>query len=447
MMTKKIIVKLLNEKKFAQIKEVLSALNEVDLAEVLEELEIEKDMVRVFRLINKQDAAATFSHLNPQLQETLISAFTEKELKQILDDMFLDDTVDLLEEMPANVVERILSMTDKATRSQINKLLNYPEDSAGSIMTIEYVDLRRTMTVGDAICKIKRTGIDKETIYTCYVIEQKKLIGIVTAKDLLISNDDVLIENIMETNIIAVDTYDDKEDVANKMQKYGFIAMPVVDKEFCMVGIITHDDAMEVLQDEAEEDMSLMSGILPSEDTYFGTTVIQHSKNRIVWLLVLMLSSTITGLIITKYETAFAAVPILVSFITMLTGTGGNCGSQASTLVIRGLAMDEIELKDFVKVAFKEFRISLICGSILALVNGLRVLFTYKDPTLALLIAVSIVATVIISKFIGSMLPMLATRLKLDPAIMSAPLISTLVDTISILVYFQLATILFGISM
>ena len=447
MRTKKIIVKLLDEKKFAQIKEVLSALNEVDLAEVLEELEVEKDMVRVFRLINKQDAAATFSYLNPQLQETLISAFTEKELKQILDDMFLDDTVDLLEEMPANVVERILGVTDKATRSQINKLLNYPDDSAGSIMTIEYVDLRRNMTVGDAVRKIKRTGIDKETIYTCYVIEQKKLIGIVTAKDLLISDDDVLIEDIMETNIIAVDTYDDQEDVANKMQKYGFIAMPVVDKEFCMVGIITHDDAMEVLQDEAEEDMSLMSAILPSEDTYFGTTVLQHSKNRIVWLLVLMLSSTITGLIITKYETAFAAVPILVSFITMLTGTGGNRGSQASTLVIRGLAMDEIELKDFFKVAFKEFRISLICGCILALVNGLRVLITYKDPTLALLIAVSIVATVIISKFIGSMLPMLATRLKLDPAIMSAPLISTLVDTISILVYFQLATMLFGISM
>lgn len=446
-MTKKIIVKLLNEKKYAQIKEVLAALNEVDLAEILEELEIEKDMVRVFRLINKQDAAATFSYLSPQLQETLISAFTEKELKQILDDMFLDDTVDLLEEMPANVVERILGITDKATRSEINKLLNYPDDSAGSIMTVEYVDLRKTMTVGEAIQKIKRIGIDKETIYTCYVIERKKLIGIVTAKDLLISNDDVLIEDIMETNIIAVDTYDDQEDVANKFQKYGFIAIPVVDKEFCMVGIITYDDALEVLQDEVEEDMSLMSAVIPSEDTYFGTSVFQHAKNRIVWLLVLMLSSAITGSIITKYEEAFAAVPLLVSFIPMLMGTGGNSGSQASTLVIRGLAMNEIELKDFLKVAFKEFRISLLCSSALAIVNGIRIFLTYKDFTLAFLIAISIMATVIIAKLIGSMLPMLATRLKLDPAIMSAPLISTLVDTISILVYFQFATMLFGISM
>lgn len=446
-MTKKIIIKLLNEKKYAEIKEILAALNEVDLAEILEGLEDEKDMVRVFRLINKQDAAATFSYLSPQLQETLIAAFTEKELKQILDDMFLDDTVDLLEEMPANVVERILGMTDKATRSEINKLLNYPDDSAGSLMTIEYVDLRKTMTVGEAIQKIKRIGIDKETIYTCYVIEKKKLIGIVSAKDLLVSNDDVLIEDIMETNIIAVDTYDDQEDVAMKFQKYGFIAIPVVDKEFCMVGIITHDDALDVLQDEVDEDMALMSAVLPSEDTYFGTSILQHAKNRIVWLLVLMLSSTITGTIITKYEAAFAAVPILVSFITMLTGTGGNCGSQASTLIIRGLSMNEIQLKDFLKVAFKEFRISLICGSVLALVNGLRVLITYRDATLALLIALSIIATVIISKLIGSMLPMLATKLHVDPAIMSAPLISTLVDTISILVYFQLATMLFGISM
>lgn len=441
-MTKKIIISLIKEKKFGELKHILSVLNEVDLAILLEELD-EKEMLMVFRLIEKTQAAATFSHMNPKMQELLISAFTEKELKEILDEMYLDDTADLLEELPANVVERILSVADSDTRASINLLLNYPEDSAGSIMTIEYVDLRKTMTVAEAIDKIKQVGIDKETIYTCYVIDCKKLIGIVSAKDLLLSDSDVKISDIMQTNLIFTHTHDDKEEVAKLFQKYGFLAVPVVDTEQCMVGIVTYDDAIDVMQDEVDEDIAMMSGIVPSEDTYFGTSIFAHAKSRIVWLLVLMLSATITGTIITKYETAFAAVPLLVSFIPMLMDTGGNCGSQSSTLIIRGLALDEIKLSDFLKVAFKEFRIALLVSCVLAIVNGLRVLLMYKNPTMAILIALSLVATVIMAKLIGCLLPMLATKLKLDPAIMSAPLITTLVDTFSILIYFQIATHLF----
>ncbi|MSS63492.1 magnesium transporter [Velocimicrobium porci] len=444
-MTKKIIEKLLAEKKYAQIKDILSALNEVDLAALLEELD-EKDMVKIFRLINKQEAALTFSYMNSKMQETLIKAFTEKELKEIIDDMFLDDAVDFLEEMPANVVEHILSITDKETRSQINTLLAYPKDSAGSIMTVEYVDFKKEMTVGEAIHKIKSIGVEKETVYTCYVIEQKKLIGIVSAKDLLTSSDDSLIESIMETNIIYANTFDDQEDVAKLFQKYGFMAIPVVDTEHCMVGIITYDDAINVLQDEVDEDISIMSGMTPNEDSYFGTSVFDHAKHRILWLLVLMLSATITGTIITRYEDAFSAIPILVSFIPMLMDTGGNCGSQSSTLIIRGLAVDEIKLNQVFKVMFKELRVALVVSIVLSIVNGLRILIMYKNPMLALLISLSLVCTVIMAKLVGCLLPMLATKCKMDPAIMSTPLITTLVDTGSILIYFQIATHLFHLS-
>lgn len=443
-MTRKIIVSLLKEKKFGELKQILSVLNEVDLAAILEDLD-EKEMTMVFRLIEKTQAAATFSYMNSKMQEFLISAFTEKELKEILDEMFLDDATDLLEEMPANVVERILSIADHETRTSINMLLNYPPDSAGSIMTVEYVDLKKNMTAKQAIEKIKQVGIDKETIYTCYVIETKKLIGIVSVKDLLLSQDTVVIESIMETNLISANTYDDQEQVAKLFQKYGFMALPIVDKEHCMVGIVTYDDAMDVLQDEVDEDIARMSGIVPNDSSYFSTSVFIHAKNRILWLLVLMLSATITGTIITKYEAAFSALPLLVSFIPMLMDTGGNCGSQSSTLIIRGLALDEIKLSDFLKVALKEFRVALIVSVILALVNGLRILLMYKDIKMALLIGLSLIATVIMSKLIGCLLPMLATKCRLDPAIMSAPLITTLVDTCSILIYFQIATVLFSL--
>lgn len=441
-MTKKIIISLLNEKKYSELKHILCILNEVDIAALFEELS-QKEMILLFRLMEKTQAAAAFSYMNGKLQEILIAAFTEKELKELLDEMFLDDTVDLLEEMPANVVERILSVSDANTRNSINMLLTYPKDSAGSIMTVEYVDLKKSMTIREAIDKIKAVGIDKETIYTCYVIEHKKLIGIVSAKDLLINEDSRKIQDIMETNIIFARTFDDQEAVAKQLRKYGFMALPVVDTEHCMVGIVTYDDAMEVLQDEVDEDIAMMSGIVPGEDSYFGTSVFEHAKSRIVWLLVLMLSATITGTIITRYENAFSAIPLLVSFIPMLMDTGGNCGSQTSTLIIRGLAVDEIKLADYLKVVFKEFRIALLVSTVLAAVNGLRIMIMYRQPMIALLVSLSIMSTVIISKLIGCILPMLATKLKFDPAIMSAPLITTLVDTCSILIYFGIAAHLF----
>ncbi len=438
-MEDKEIWELLENREYAKIKEYLNTKNEVDLADLLERFP-QKQQIMLFRLINKEDAAETFANMEPKMQETLVQAFSMKELREIMDDMFLDDTVDLVEEMPANVVDKILQATDAETRQRINTLLNYPEDSAGSIMTIEYIDLRRKMTVKEALKKIKRIGINQETIYTCYVIENRKLIGIVTAKDLLIEDDNKYIEDIMETNIICVNTHDDKEDVAKLFHKYGFIAIPVVDTEHCLVGIVTFDDALEVWQDEVEEDMSVMAAMAPSEENYFGTSVLQHARNRIVWLLFLMLSATITGMVLSYYESAFAAVPVLVTFIPMLMGTGGNCGSQSSTLIIRGLAVDEIQFGDWFRVVFKEIRVAALVGAALAVVNGLRIILMYSEIKLAVLLGISLFLIVILAKLIGCSLPMLAKKLGLDPALMAAPLITTILDTCSILIYFALAT-------
>ena len=355
----------------------------------------------------------------------------------------MDDTVDLLEELPANLVTRILDASGPKERETINKLLNYPEDSAGSIMTTEYVDLKPHLTVGQALAHIKETGIHKETIYTCYVTDKRKLIGIVSAKDLMTTDDGILISELMETEIISVRTYTDKEEVAQLFRKYDLLALPVLDKDGLMVGIVTFDDAMDVMVEEATEDITKMAAINPSEKTYFNTSTFAHAKNRIPWLLILMLTSIITGTIITKYEDAFAAIPLLVSFIPMLMDTGGNCGSQSSTLVIRGLALSEIHFKDIFKVIFKEFRISIIVGAVLALTNGVRILIQYHNPNLALVIALSLIATVIISKLIGCILPLVASKVHLDPAIMASPLITTLVDTFSILIYFNIASLMF----
>ena len=443
-MKDKEIWELLEHREYAKIKDYLNTQNEVDLAELLERFP-EKQQIMLFRLINKEDAAETFANMEPKMQENLVQAFSMKELRDIMDDMFLDDTVDLVEEMPANVVDKILQATDAETRQRINTLLNYPEDSAGSIMTIEYIDLRRKMTVREALKKIKRIGIDQETIYTCYVIENRKLIGIVTAKDLLIRDDNEYIEDIMETNIICVNTHDDKEDVAKLFHRYGFIAIPVVDTEHCLVGIVTFDDALEVWQDEVDEDMSVMAAMAPSEESYFGTSVLQHARNRIVWLLFLMLSATITGMVLSYYESAFAAVPILVTFIPMLMGTGGNCGSQSSTLIIRGLAVDEIRFSDWFRVVFKEIRVAALVGLALAIVNGLRILIMYQDVRLAALLGISLMLIVVLAKIIGCSLPMIAKKLRLDPALMAAPLISTILDTCSILIYFALATKIYQI--
>ncbi len=441
-MNKEIFMKLLSAREFKAVRSILNVMNAVDIASILSELE-DKELVLAFRLIPKDKAADVFANMNNTVQTNLVEMFTEKELKAILDELFLDDTVDMLEELPANLVTRILNAVDKDTRAQINVILNYPEDSAGSIMTTEYVSFKKTMTVAQALSHIKETGIHKETIYTCYVLENRQLSGIVSAKDLLTSDDNACIENIMETEIISVNTHTDKEEVAKLLSKYDLLAIPVLDAENYMVGIVTVDDAMDVMEDEATEDITKMAAMNPSEKPYFETSVWGHAKNRILWLLVLMLSATITGSILTHYEDAFQAIPLLVSFIPMLMDTGGNCGTQSSTLIIRGLALDEIHFRDIFRVMFKEFRISLIVGIILAAANGLRILIMYHSLNMAVVIALSLMATIIISKMIGCVLPLFAKKIHLDPAIMAAPLITTLVDTCSVMVYFAIATQVF----
>ena len=441
-MNKEIFMKLLSAREFKAVRSILNVMNAVDIASILSELE-DKELVLAFRLIPKDKAADVFANMNNTVQTNLVEMFTEKELKAILDELFLDDTVDMLEELPANLVTRILNAVDKDTRAQINVILNYPEDSAGSIMTTEYVSFKKTMTVAQALSHIKETGIHKETIYTCYVLENRQLSGIVSAKDLLTSDDNACIENIMETEIISVNPHTDKEEVAKLLTKYDLLAIPVLDAENYMVGIVTVDDAMDVMEDEATEDITKMAAMNPSEKPYFETSVWGHAKNRILWLLVLMLSATITGSILTHYEDAFQAIPLLVSFIPMLMDTGGNCGTQSSTLIIRGLALDEIHFRDIFRVMFKEFRISLIVGIILAAANGLRILIMYHSLNMAVVIALSLMATIIISKMIGCVLPLFAKKIHLDPAIMAAPLITTLVDTCSVMVYFAIATQVF----
>lgn len=443
-MNREIFMELLRQREFKAVRSVLNVMNAVDIASLLSELE-DKELTITFRLIPKEKAADVFSNMNHSMQTYLIEMLTEKELREILDDLYMDDTVDILEDLPANLVTRILDTVTVQKRSLINQLLNYPEDSAGSIMTTEYVDLRKHTTVAQAMAHIKQVGIHRETIYTCYVLEKRKLIGIVTAKDLMTSEDDMLIENLMETEIISVSTHDDQEEVARLFAKYDLLAIPVVDKDDFMVGIVTVDDAMDVMEDEATEDITKMAAMNPSERTYFETSVFAHAKNRIVWLLVLMISSTLTGAIITRYENAFAAIPLLVSFIPMLMDTGGNCGSQSSTLIIRGIALHEIEFKDIFRVMFKELRISLMVSVVLAAANAVRIMLVYHDVQMALVVGLSLIATVIISKLIGCVLPLLAGKIHLDPAIMAAPLITTIVDTCSVIAYFSIATRVFAL--
>ena len=441
-MDKDIFIKLLAQREFKAVRSILDVMNEVDIASLLSTLS-DKELALAFRLIPKDKAAEVFSNMDTSMQTYLVTMFTEKELKELLDDLYMDDTVDMLEELPANLVKRILATVSASDRSMINQLLNYPEDSAGSIMTTEYVDLREEMTVGQAMAHIKKTGIHKETIYTCYITERRKLVGIVSAKDLMTTDDNVPIKDLMETEIISVYTHSDQEQVAQLFTKYDLLALPVIDQDGRMVGIVTFDDAMDVMVDEATEDITKMAAINPSEKTYFETSVLQHAKNRIPWLLILMFTSIITGTIITRYENAFAAIPLLVSFIPMLMDTGGNCGSQSATLIIRGIALDEIRFTDLFKVMFKEFRISLIVGAFLAVANGVRIFIQYHNLGLAVVIACSLMGTVIMAKLVGCILPLLAKKVNLDPAIMASPLITTLVDTFSILIYFNIATVLF----
>lgn len=441
-MNKEIFVKLLAQRQFKAVRSILDVMNEVDIASLLSDLD-DKELALAFRLIPKDKAAEVFANMNHSMQTYLVEMFSEKELKELLDDLYMDDTVDLLEELPANLVNRILNTVDQADRTLINQLLNYPDDSAGTLMTTEYVDIRETMTVAQAMAHIKETGIHKETIYTCYVTDQRRLLGIVSAKDLMTTADDVLIRDLMQTEIISVSTHTDKEEVAQLFTKYNFLALPVLDQDERLVGIVTFDDAMDVMVDEATEDITKMAAMSPSEKSYFETSVLAHAKHRIAWLLILMFSATITGTIITRYENAFAAIPLLVSFIPMLMDTGGNCGSQSSTLIIRGIALGEIQFSDLFRVMFKEFRVSLIVGVALALANGIRILIMYKNAGLALVIGLSLVATIVISKLMGCVLPLIAKKLHMDPAIMASPLITTLVDTCSILIYFNIATQVF----
>ena len=439
-MEKDEITKLLEEKKYNVLKEKLKEINSADIPPLLEELDKES-VVKLFRILPKEQAGEAFSYMEPYMKEKLIQDLTDAELKGILNELFMDDTVDLIEEMPSNVVKKILKVVNAKDRKIINELLQYPEDSAGSIMTTEFIDLKETMTVEQALQRIRDIGIDSETIYNCYVLNRNRvLLGMINIKEILISKKEQIIKDLMTTNVISVNTLEDQEDAAKIFDKYDMYALPVVDTENRLVGIITVDDAINVLQDETAEDFEKMAAMSPNEKGYFETSVFKHAKNRIVWLLVLMLSSAITGGIITNYEEAFAAVPLLVAFIPMIMGTGGNCGSQSSTLIIRGLATDEIELKDLFKALWKEFRVSIIVGVVLAIVNGIRIMIQYNDLQLAIVIGLTLIATVALSKALGCLLPMFAKKLKLDPAIMATPLITTLVDIFSILVYFQIAT-------
>ena len=440
-----LILELLENRQYKELKTELENMHPVDIAEMLEEFD-EKQVLLIFRLLGKDEAAETFTEMNSDMQEMLINALTDSEIKEVMDEMYLDDTVDVLEEMPANVVDRLLMATDEETRKQINTLLNYPEDSAGSIMNVEYIAFQKDMTVEEAILKIRQVGLNRETIYTCYVTEKRKLIGVVSLKELLVSGDNRLIEEIMETNILYVNTHDDQEEAAAMINKYGLIAIPVVDTEMRMVGIVTVDDAIDVMEEETTEDMSMMAGIVaPSEDDYFMTSTWQHAKSRFPWLLFLMLSATLSGLVLGHFETALIAMPILNTFVPMLTGTGGNCGSQSSTLIIRGLATDEIEFRDILKVVFKELRVATLVGAMLAVVNGIRVVIMYSDPMLAFTLGITLMCTVVLAKTIGCTLPLFAKKCGLDPALMAAPLITTLVDTGTILIYFTIATKIFGI--
>ena len=439
------VKKLIKEKQFTKLKESLKEMKSADISEILDELNKEEAII-VFRILSKGKAGETFSYMESDVREKLIQDLTDKELKNVMDELFMDDTVDLIEEMPSNIVPKILKAVSKEDRKVINELLKYPEDSAGSIMTTEFIDLKENMTVEQAIKRIRQIGTDSETIYTSYVLSANRILeGILDIQDLLLAPKDKIIKDLMDTNFISVNTLEDQEEVAKTLKKYDIYALPVVDKENRLVGIITADDAMDVLQEEVEEDFEKMAAINPNEDGYFETSVFKHAKSRVLWLLILMLSSAITGTIITKYEEAFAALPLLVSFIPMIMGTGGNCGQQSSTLIIRGIAIDEIEFKDIFRALWKEARVALIVGVTLAIVNGIRILIQYHDMQLVIVLGLTLIGTVLISKILGCVLPLLAKKVKLDPALMAAPLITTLVDICSILIYFQFATSIMGL--
>ena len=440
------LLDLLERRDYHALRAMLAEENEVDIAEGIAQLPQEKAVV-AFRTLPKELAAEVFSNLPPETQQIIIQSATDQELSAIVEELYVDDAVDMLEELPANVVKRVLKNARPDTRRLINQYLNYPENSVGSIMTAEFTDLRQTMTVAEAIDHILRTGADSESIYTCYVTNaSRKLEGVVSIRELLLAGDDQLVADLMETDVITAETTEDQEEAVARMMKYDFISLPVVDKEQRLVGIVTVDDVMDVMEEEATEDFEKMAAMAPSEKPYLKTSVFALAKHRIMWLLVLMISGMITGGILGRYEAAFATMPLLVTFIPMLTDTGGNAGSQSSTLVIRGMAVGEIELRDFVKVFWKELRVSLLVGVILSAVNFVRLIITYPgNEMIALTVALALLVTVLLAKTVGGVLPMVAKLCHADPAIMAAPLITTIVDAISLVVYFQIASALLPI--
>lgn len=438
---------LLDDKKFSTLRDILITMKPFDIAAVFENLQDEK-MPILFRILPKELAAETFVEMDDETQEFLIHGFSDSELKEVVDELFVDDAVDLIEEMPANVVKRILRQADKDMRKQINELLKYPEDSAGSIMTTEFIVLRPDMTAEMAIKRIRRTGVDKETIYTCYVTDaNNKLIGITTVKDLLLAEDDELVKSIMEENVISVTTLADQEQVAQMFSNYNFLALPVVDNENRLVGIVTIDDAIDVIQEEATEDIEKMAAVLPSDKPYMKTSVFGLYKKRAPWLLILMLSATFTSAIISSFEAVLANVLILSSFIPMITGSGGNAGSQASVSVIRALSLGEIHFRSIFLVLWKEFRVSILCGITLAAANFIKLLLFDLNGQenafmIALVISLTLVGTIIMAKLVGSSLPLLASKVGFDPAVMANPLISTVCDSLSLLIYFGVAKLI-----
>ena len=445
--TEEEILSLLEEKKFAKIREIFVEMNPADIAALFDEFPKDRSPV-LFRLLPKELAADTFVEMETDIQTHLIQGFSDSEIRSIMDELYVDDAADLVDEMPANVVKRILANTDADTRAEINKILQYPDDSAGSLMTVEYVSLRKAMTVAEALTRIRRTGVDKETIYTCYVTENNRtLIGLVTAKDLLLYEENAVIGDIMETNIISVHTHTDKEDVAQMFSKYNLLAMPVVDDENRLVGIVTIDDAMDVMEEEATEDIEKMAAIRPGDKPYFQTSVWQTYLARIPWLLILMVSATFTSLIITRFESVLDVSIVLSAAIPMLMDTGGNCGGQASVTIIRALSLEDVEFRDLFKVIWKELRVGVLCGISLAIVNFIKMLILHQGTVLIIMVvSLALFCAVVVAKFIGCVLPMLASKVGFDPAVMSSPFITTIVDALSLLLYVNLAIAILHIA-
>lgn len=443
---KELLLNLIMRGKYAEVRNEIIDMNVVDIAQIFEELD-PQTLLMIFRILPKDIASGVFSYIPYELQRFIIESITDKEIKTIIDELFLDDAVDFLEEMPSNIVKKVLKNTDERTRKLINQFLSYPEDSAGSIMTIEYVDLKKEMTVQQAIDHIKKTGIDKETIDTCYVIDNdRRLEGVISIRKLILSEDIALIKDIMKEDVIFVHTLDDQEKIASQFKKYDFLSMPVVDSECRLVGIVTIDDIVDIIDQENTEDFQKMAAMQPSEEEYLKTNVIVLAKHRIVWLLILMISAMFTGNIIRKFEEVLQSVVILTAFIPMLMDTGGNAGSQSSTLVIRGLALGEIRLKDVLKVLWKELQVSLLVGLALATVNFIRIYFFERvDLFISLTVNITLFFTIIMAKLVGGILPIFAKKLNLDPAIMASPLITTIVDALALILYFSLASWFLGI--